>query len=287
MHSNFSISMPACSRTSQHIAFRLLSVLLFPGALVGCHCTPAKTEPPCFLSMPRELQKTTLPDYVIEPPDILTIESSESLPGRPIAGERLVRSDGSILLPSYGELYVVGLTPRQAEDAIADLLEKYLTDRPRVSVDVASYNSKFYYVLGEIGRPGRYPVTGNETVLDALALAGGPSPFANKKKILLVRPGPAQFSPVEPDTANTSASNTSELCCPGGQVLEVNFQAVIECGDTTTNYQLLPGDRIVVKPSAAIAIDRRLAPILNLIERPLSIGVLADVLANGNGSGSP
>ena len=58
----------------------------------------------------------------------------------------------------------------------------------RVYVDVVSYNSKVYYVQGEVGSPGRLPITGNETVLDAINFAGGLVPTAAKDRIRLVRP---------------------------------------------------------------------------------------------------
>ncbi len=51
-----------------------------------------------------------MPDYVVEPPDIIIVEVLEALPGRPITGERLVRPDGKISLGFYGDVYVAGLT---------------------------------------------------------------------------------------------------------------------------------------------------------------------------------
>ena len=138
---------PSDSGAARRLGRVLLSLFLMTCLTAGCRS--ACRQPACYLEMPRELEKTTLPEYVIEPPDVLVIESSDSLPGRPAAGERLVRSDGTILIPSYGEVFVVGMTPKQAERAIADLLERHLTTRPQVSVDVAVYNSKFYYVMGD------------------------------------------------------------------------------------------------------------------------------------------
>ena len=91
---------------------------------------------------------------------------------------------------------------------------------------MTSYNSKVYYVQGDVLQPGRLPVTGNETVLDAINYAGGLLPSAAPQNIRLVRPAPPG------------------ACCE--QVLPVNYAAIINAGDTTTNYQLLPGDRLVV-----------------------------------------
>lgn len=272
---HLSASRPDVCRKST----RLPWVVLVAGVLTGCQTPHHRT--PVALGLPRELDKTTLPEYVIEPPDILTIQASDALPGRAIVGERLVRPDGTILLPSYGEVYVVGLTPRQAEAAIADLLDDYLTTRPQVSVDVASYNSKFYYVWGEVDRPGRYPVTGNETVLDAMSLAGGPTPFANSR-ICLVRPTDpvAQIAPDGVVDGERVVAAHAEFDEAHEQVLPVDLRAIVEEGDPTTNYQLLPGDRIVVKLVPTAELERKLDPILTIAERVLSIGVLGRLLGD-------
>jgi protein involved in polysaccharide export with SLBB domain len=66
--------------------------------------------------------------YTVEPPDLVIVEVLDALPGRPISGERLVRPDGTISLGFYGEVYVRGLTPRQAKVAILKQLRNYLTD---------------------------------------------------------------------------------------------------------------------------------------------------------------
>jgi len=251
--------------------------------LAGCH-TAQDYHPYVALGLPRELDKTTLAEYVIEAPDILLIEASDALPGRPVSGERLVRPDGTILLPSYGEVYVVGLTPRQAENAIGDLLGEALKTRPQISVDIASYNSKYYYVWGEVDLPGRYPVTGNETVLDAMSLAGGPTPYADTHTVCLVRPtdSQAQFaSPGIADDGHVVAAHT-EFDETHARILPVDLRSVVELGDPTTNYQLLPGDRVVVRLVPAADLERKLDPFLTIVERALSIGVLGRFVADPN-----
>jgi len=216
--------------------------------LCGCQTVRTPEETIADSDIPRELSKTTLPPYVIEPPDILLVEVLEALPGRPIQGERLVRPDGTISLGFYGDVYVAGLTIEEAKEKIIAHLRKYLNDEPlgliqedpetlefkavppaesnRVIVDVAAYNSKFYYVQGDVGAPGRLPITGNETVLDAIQFAGGIMPTASYQNVRLVRPSPPG------------------ACCE--QILPINMSAIINAGDPTTNYQIMPGDRIMV-----------------------------------------
>jgi hypothetical protein len=82
-----------------------------------------------------------------------------------------------------------------------------------------------YYVLGEVNAPGAYPIVGRETVLDGLLAAGGLSDSASERRIILSRPTAPQSCRV---------------------VLPVCYDHIVQLGDTTTNYQLQPGDRIYV-----------------------------------------
>ncbi len=255
---------------------RNIGLLVTMAALFACGCQTVKTpeEQIAKSNIPRELAKSSMPDYVVEPPDIIVVEVLEALPGRPITGERLVRPDGKISLGFYGEVYVAGLTTSEIKEKIILHLREYISDETlglavfdpktndfiekkpgetsRVFVDVASFNSKVYYVQGDIAVPGRLPITGNETVLDAINYAGGLIPTASTVNIRLVRPAPPG------------------ACCE--QLLPVNYAAIINAGDTTTNYQMMPGDRLVVYRDpivrTTVFIDRIAAPfnsVLNTI----------------------
>jgi polysaccharide export outer membrane protein len=229
---------------------RRIGVLLALAVMASCGCQTVRTpeEKIAKSNVPREFSKVSMPDYVVEPPDLILVEVLEALPGREIHGERLVRPDGKISLGFYGDVYVAGLTTEQIKEKLVIHLRKYLTDSTlglvrynektqqfedrdpiesdRVFVDVTAYNSKVYYIQGDVGSPGRLPITGNETVLDAIIYAGGLTGTAAQQNIRVVRPAPPG------------------ACCQ--QVLPVNYPAIVNVGDTTTNYQLMPGDRIVV-----------------------------------------
>jgi polysaccharide biosynthesis/export protein len=249
-----------------------LGWLLPLAALLACGCQTVRTpeEKIAKTNLPRELDKTSLPGYVVEPPDLVQIEVLEALPGRPITGERLVRPDGKISLGFYGDLYVAGLTTDEIKEKVVIHLRKFISDAVlglveydengqiwptapidsnRVFVDVTSYNSKVYYIQGDVVQPGRLPITGNETVLDALTFAGGLLPTAAVQDIRLVRPAPPG------------------ACC--AQVLPVNYAAIVNAGDTTTNYQLLPGDRLVVYRDPV----ERTGDVLARLARPFQIVV--------------
>lgn len=98
-------------------------------------------------------------------------------------------------------------------------------DSDRVFVDVMAYNSTNYYVTGDVAAPGRMPTTGNETVLDGLNHGGGLLPTADPKNIALVRPARAGKP---------------------ARVYRVDYDAIVNKGDSRTNYQLFHGDRVVV-----------------------------------------
>ena len=189
----------------------------------------------------------TMGAYVVEPPDLIIVEVLEALPGRPISGERLVRPDGKISLGFYGEIYVAGLTPIEIKEKVIIQLRKHINDEmlglevldnntgevikkiaprdsDRVFVNVTTFNSKNYYVLGEVLVPGRLPVTGHETVLDAITFAGGLKPQADHSHVVLHRQVPG--TPL--------------------RSLPVNIAQIMIGNDPTTNYQLEPGDRLVI-----------------------------------------
>ena len=197
-----------------------LAVLAFCAAC-GCQTVKTPEEKIASSHIPREFDKVSMPDYVLEAPDLVIVEVLDALPGRPISGERLVRPDGKISLGFYGDVYVAGLTMPEVKEKIILHLRKFLTDealglveidpatdmptidprprspswsiprtRPMVFVDVTAYNSKNYYVLGDVLVTGKMPITGNETVLDALQHAGGLMPTAAPQNIRLVRPAP-------------------------------------------------------------------------------------------------
>jgi polysaccharide biosynthesis/export protein len=154
-----------------------------------------------------------------------------------ISGEHLVGPDGTINLGTYGSVFVTGLTLEEAKTKIEKHLSKFL-DAPLVSVDVFSYNSKVYYVITEGAGQGdniaRFPVTGNETVLDAIAQINGLSRLSSKD-VWIARPAP------------------SGVGCD--QILPVDIEAIMKGAATGTNYQVLPGDRVFIAQDHMIAFN--------------------------------
>ena len=312
---------------------------------VGCHLmyknAPVVEAPErCPDDTPRELYKTALPEYRVEPPDILAIDAVRLLPGpdyklhvqdvvsvtvfvsaetplfnidpaefavgidgtidlgptygpvavaglttaearaavekvvsqqvktaqvsfrvsamptlQPIAGEHLVGPDGMINMGSYGSVSVVGMTVNESRQAIERHLSQYLSD-PQVAVNVFAYNSKKYYVITEGAGLGdtvtTFPITGNETVLDAIGNVNGLENVSSKQ-IWVARP-------------------TSDTCKV--QILPVDWRAITAQGATSTNYQLMPGDRVFVKQDSLVAFDNNLGKLIAPFERLMGFSML-------------
>jgi polysaccharide export outer membrane protein len=244
------------------------ALLLALPCAAGCH--HALVGPcPAYPEVPRELSKVTLPPYVIEPPDILLINAVPALPEQPIAGQHLVRPDGTVGLGIYGSVYVAGLTLDEARDAIQVHLSSRIKN-VQVSVDVFAYNSKVYYVITDGGGFGEqvysFPVKGSETVLDALGQINGLPAVASKRHIWLARRAP-------------------DATC-GEQILPVDWKAITQKGIAATNYQVLPGDRIYVKADSLIAADSFLAKCISPIERLFGVTLLGSTTYNSIAAGS-
>jgi polysaccharide export outer membrane protein len=182
-----------------------------------------------------------------------------------VAGEHLVRPDGTVGLGIYGGVFVAGKTLRDAKAAIEAHLSEFM-HAPEIAIDVLGYNSKVYYVIADGGGAGeqvhRLPCTGNETVLDAISQINGLPTVANKGQIWVARP--------------------SGQCNGMDQVLQVDWNAIAQGAQTCTNYQILPGDRLYVKADRCIVFDTQLGKVMAPFERILGIASLGRFASGGN-----
>lgn len=134
-----------------------------------------------------------------------------------------VRSDGKISLPLVGEMQATGRTPLQLEESIAAKLKDFITS-PEVTVIVQQVNSRKYNVLGEVGKPGSFPLTASTTIMDAIAASGGFKDFAKKSGVYVLRKGP--------DGRETR--------------LNFNYKDFIKGKNSNQNIKLEPNDTIIV-----------------------------------------
>src|SRR5579864_5335516 len=124
--------------------------------------------------------------YVIGDNDVLEIDVWKE---KEISRTIPVRPDGKISLPLVGEIQASGMTPMQLQDDLTKRLKAYI-ENPEVTVIVTDPRSHQFNVVGEVLRPGSYPLTQTMTVLDAIAEASGFKDFAKETKIYVLRPMP-------------------------------------------------------------------------------------------------
>jgi polysaccharide export outer membrane protein len=153
--------------------------------------------------------------YQIGPEDLLLIRVWRE---PELSGQFTVRPDGKISLPLVNEIHAAGATPEELAGLIAKGLGRYM-NQPEVSVSVQQVNSKKFFIIGEVLKPGAYPLTVTTTALEALVNAGGFRDFANPKKIIILRKG---------------------------QRLKFNYKEVIAGKKVEQNVTLENGDQIIV-----------------------------------------
>jgi polysaccharide export outer membrane protein len=144
---------------------------------------PVQPAVPAMSSADAKKPATADPNYVIGDQDVLDVsvwkepEVSRVVPVRP---------DGKISLPLLNDVQAAGLTPAQLAAEITESLKKYVTS-PQVTVIVTTINSQRVYILGEVTRPGAFPLLPGMSVLQALSSAGGFTQFAKVKNIFVRR----------------------------------------------------------------------------------------------------
>lgn len=102
-----------------------------------------------------------------------------------------VRPDGTITMPLLGDIQAVGLTPQQLKQAVAKKLQQFVRDEGAVvTVAVTEVNSYKVTVSGNVAQPGVFPSRAYLTIVEAVALAGGPTRFSSPAKAVLMRKQP-------------------------------------------------------------------------------------------------
>jgi polysaccharide export outer membrane protein len=184
-------------------------------------------------------------EYLIAPPDTLSVIVR---PEPEIKRDLVVRPDGRISLDLIGDVDVRGRTVADVRAEIARRLKEFIV-QPDVTVTLTRSESRTFYVLGEVMRPGAYPLIGDVTALYALGIAGGSTKFADENSAKLVRPTPE-----------------------GKLVYPVYYRAMTREGEGQTNYALQPGDVIYVPPSVFASIGYAIQTITYPITAIMGIG---------------
>ena len=243
--------------------------------LLGCRSTGGKFESRYHPAWPTtNLAAVTLtnelsPDLLRPNKGLFTLGPGDSveieLLGRPTSrATALVGPDGKIYYSLLPGMDVWGLTLVQTTDLLEKELAKYF-NAPRVSVTLRTVGSKYVWLLGRMNRPGIYPLTGPTTLLELLALAGGP-----------MRSG-SQVS------SDDLADLRHSFVVRQGQFLPVDFHRLLNQGDVSQNIYLQPDDFIYVPSTLSQEIY-----VLGAVRFPRAVTytdrtTLVSTIAAGNG----
>jgi polysaccharide biosynthesis/export protein len=211
-------------KTAKTIAVSLVLLPGLAGAAVAQSASPATQSADArTASAPAPVGTTgaAATDYRLIAGDKLRIEVYKDAQ---LSQALQIRPDGKVTLPLVGDVLAAGRTSIELRDAISEALKEYIAN-PVVTVIVTETAPQLVYVQGEVNKPGALTlVNGRMSILQALAMAGGFTDFANKKDIRIIR-----------KTAT------------GVQNLKFNYKDAIDEESKREPLQLLPGDTVIVK----------------------------------------
>lgn len=177
-----------------------------------------------LIDFPRPLSAAgnrAVDEYRIGPEDVLEIMVWKNAD---LTRTVTVRPDGKVSLPLIGDIRASGLSTEELKNVISLRMKEYIAT-PEVSVLVSNINSYFYYILGEVIKPGKYPLKERITVLQAVSMAGGFTPFASKNGMAVFRKDP---------------STTTEI------KFRIRYDDIISSEDPNKNMMIQSGDTILI-----------------------------------------
>lgn len=163
-------------------------------------------------------------EFLLGPEDVLIVTVWKNTD---LSREVVIRPDGMISMPLIGEVPAANLTSNNLAKRISDRLTEYMAS-PIVSVQVKEVNSYFIYVMGEVTKPGKYPLKSYANVMQGISLAGGFTTFANKNKMKVLR------------VTGNDSSEKHQIEIP------VQYNDILRGNATLGNFYLRSGDVIVV-----------------------------------------
>lgn len=200
-------------------------------------------------------------EYTIGPDDVLDINVFEA---QELNRQVRVSASGEISLPLLGALSAAGLTPRELEKALEELLQqKYMKD-PHVGVFVREMQSHSVSVVGAVRKPGTFQISRAKTLLEVLSLSEGLSEDAGEEVTILrgaalsISPGSLSEKSNEVSTSSPATqshepepppASTDKVGVLSQNVVRINLKELLDSTDPTHNPPVYPGD--IVKVSKA------------------------------------
>ena len=154
----------------------------------------------------------------------------------------VVQADGTFLYPLVGRVKASNHTTAELERKLQTLLAQGFIRNPQVTVSVQEYRSKNVYVVGEVSKPGPYPLTGAMNILELVSKAGLAA-GTSVGEVLIVRPHAPVSGPTLPTQSDTQAD-----------VIKVDLGR-IQAGDISTNVALRPNDTVFVPPAPKVFVS--------------------------------
>jgi polysaccharide export outer membrane protein len=216
------------------LASILLTLWLLSSGLSSAETAPnqARSAGGSQAGAPQVADKSSLivtQDYLIGPEDVLEITVWRNADLSKLVS---VRPDGRISLPLIGDVTAVGKTASQLAEDIANKLKEY-KENPQVSIVVKEVNSYAIYVLGEVAKPGKYPLKSKTTLLQAITLASGFTPTAARNKIVVFRFGKDGEGQIK---------------------IKASYDDIVLRDGSNQNIELKPGDQIVVPSETMVLV---------------------------------
>ena len=204
-------------------------------------------------------------EYRIGPEDVLNINVFEA---QELNREVRVSAGGEISLPLLGSVRAAGLTPRELEFVLQELLHRTYMKDPHVSVFVREMQSHPVSVMGAVRRPGVFQIRGSKTLLEVLSLAEGLADDAGETVIILrgaalsaepdsptdhaAASDPPSPGPQSPGEANAASSPVSDNRSASESAVQVNLKDLLESSDSRSNPLVHPGDIVKVTRAGVV-----------------------------------
>jgi len=195
-------------------------MLVIAGLLIGMPmgCAPVSRE------ALDEVAKPVSKEFLLGPEDVLEVTVWRN---QDLSRIVVVRPDGKISLPLIGDVQASGLNASQVAAKIAARLTEF-KENPNVSVSLKEVNSYFIFVLGEVLKPGKYPLKSYATVLQGVSMAGGFTMYASRNKMQVIR------------THTNEGGQENQIRIP------VPYNELVSGKGEIENFILKSGDTIVV-----------------------------------------